>query len=542
MIKRKTKTDTRNLGSPNFLHEENFYDPANPRRDSFDHMLYRPRRRLIKKIILWTIGIVLLAALAYGSFVVCEIYSVSKKINSNSQNNQDSFLNTVKATVATITHSQPINLKGMDSGRINILLLGIGGKGNPGPNLTDTMMIASVNTKTDQVALLSIPRDLYVEIPDTKLYTKINAVYQYGLDNEKDSGNTDEAMQPLIATIKDITSLDVDYYVILDFSGFTKVIDAVGGIDVMNNQNFYDPTYPGPNYTYETFSLKKGFQHLDGAVALQYARERHDDPQGDFGRAHRQQQILQATKDKIFSAGTLLNVVALNNLFTALGDDIRTNIQPQEIESFLELSKELDTQNVTTSVIDAWNKGSLLKVSHVPYGNINAFILIPRVGLGNYSEIRNLAKNIFDLDAITRNQTEIAQENANVALLNQTGDTQIISKIKNLLVDDLGYKNVTVLNDKEALPSDTTTAYDLTDGNKPFTLNDLVTKLPAKATYDIPFDIQSLTAGKDIDIVVGIGSDLLSRYNMQEDSVQDFNKAQDSQEYLNLLEQPGSSN
>ncbi len=536
MIKRKIKNDISNSGSPNFLHEENFYDPASSRRGSFDHMLYRPKRRLAKKIILWTIGTLLLAALAYGSFVAYKIYSFSQKINSGSQSSdQNSFISTVKETVATLASSQPINLKGMASGRINILLLGIGGKGNPGPNLTDTIMIASINTKTDQVALLSIPRDLYVEIPQTNLHTKINAVYQYGLDKTNNSNNTDEAVQPLIDTVKNITSLDIDYYAILDFSGFKEVIDAVGGVNVMNGRDILDTRYPGPNYSYEVFSLKKGLQHLDGATALQYARERHDDPQGDFGRAHRQQQILQATKDKIFSADTLLNVIALNNLFNALGNDIRTNIRPQEFESFLELSKKLDTQNIATSVVDAWNKNSLLKVSHVPYGNINAFVLIPRVGMGNYSEIQNLAKNIFDLNALSRNQTEIAQENAYIALVNQSGDSQIVSKIKNLLVNDLGYKNVIVINDKNILPSDTTTAYDLTDGNKPFTLNDLIAKLPAKATYDIPFDIQSLASGKDIDIVAGIGNDLPPKYNMNEDSVQDFTNAQDSQEYIDLL-------
>jgi len=177
-------------------------------------------------------------------------------------------------------------------------MLGVAGKGKPGQNLTDTIMIASINPKTNQVALLSIPRDLYVTIPGNNAAMKINAVYQYGLN----STNNDEqkASQMLKSAINNITGLDINYYIVLNFDGFTRVVDTIGGVNITSARDIHDARYPGPNYSYETFDLSAGFHHLDGATALQYARERHDDPEGDFGRAKRNKIFFRLPKAKYF--------------------------------------------------------------------------------------------------------------------------------------------------------------------------------------------------------------------------------------------------
>ena len=117
---------------------------------------------------------------------------------------------------------------------------------------------------------------------------------------------------------------------------------------------------------------------MDGNTALMYVRERHDDPLGDFGRAKRQQVVLQAAKNKLFSIQTLLNPLALNDLLNNLGDNIKTDIGLDDLESFLYWSKVSDTQNITNAVVDAWNPDSLLKVSHVTVGNFTGIYLDPQ--------------------------------------------------------------------------------------------------------------------------------------------------------------------
>lgn len=482
-------------------------------------------KKIILKIILWLVIISLLGAIAYGAFFVFKLNSFSNKISIEKKPE------TVFDTLKMLTNSaknNPADLKKTEDGKINILLLGVAGKDKPGQNLTDTIMLASLNLKTNQVALLSLPRDLYATVPDSGFKTKINSIYQAGLNNGKDES---EAVNPLLKTIESVTFLDIHYYAILNFDGFKKIIDAIGGINISNERDIYDARYPGINYSYETFELKKGFQHLNGDLALKYARERHNDPEGDFGRAKRQQQIIQAAKNKVFSGNALFNVFALNDLFNALGDNLKTNISSQELEAFFELSKKLDTNNIVNVTIDAWNKDSLLKVSHIFYGETPAFILIPRVG--NYSEIQDLARNIFDLNKLKRRREEIARENATVALINKSGDNNIAGKIKKMLSENLVYKNVSIVDDSTKDLENTTIIYDSTSGIKPFSLDELAVKLPAQVSYSLPDKYKKVAEKNPPDITVVIGKDLIEKYNMAEDSIEDYKKAQDEQDYFN---------
>ncbi len=493
----------------------------------------------LKKIIFWFFLIVAFLGILYGTFVISKIYFVSNEISLSSK--KSSFLGIIKS----LTRPDPIlDLKGMDTGRINILLLGIAGKGKPGQNLTDTIVILSLNTKTNQVAMLSIPRDLFVEVPDAHFWTKINAVYQYGIRSfSKDESNQ---INPLLEVTKELTTLDINYYAVLNFDGFQKMVDAIGGINIISEKDFYDTTYPGPNYSYETFELKKGFHQMDGATALKYARERHSDPEGDFGRAKRQQQVMQSFKNKFFSIGTFLNVFALNNFLNALGDNFKTNASTDEIGSLLELSKKLDTQNINNVVLDAWNKDSLLKISRDIRKNIGASALVPRVG--NYSEIHELAQNIFNLNEIKRKRDEIAKENASIILINQSEDFALTEKIRKLLTVNLDYKNIQIKNIPSKILAEKTIAYDLSQGTRPFTLDELVKKLPASVSYDIPEDIKKLSSSpqktssatkeKDesanLPIVIVLGKDLVEIYNIEEGTIEDLESSRDNEEMLNL--------
>ena len=482
-------------------------------------------KKIFVKLILWTLLVFLLIGAAYGSFFVWKITQMGNKINAN-QDYPVSFLDTFRSLT-----SNQISLKGVERQRINILLLGIAGPGKSGKNLTDTIMIASLNLKTNQVALLLIPRDLYVEVPETGIQTKINTVYQLGL--LKNDDNPQKALEPLKKIIENITALNIDYWAVINFDGFQEIIDSVGGINIMNERDIYDPRYPGHNYSYTTFELKKGFQRLNGETTLKYARMRHNDPEGDFGRARRQQQVLKAAKNKVFSTGTFLNVMALSKLFDALGDNVKTDIKAEEFGDFIELVKKLDTNNINNAVIDAWDKDSLLIVSHIFYGDVRSFVLIPRIG--NWNETQELAQNIFNLNEIKRRKEAISKENASVLIIDKSANAGIVQRIKNLLKDNFDYKNVAIMNDPNKNIEEKSTVYDLTGGLFPFTLDELASKLPAQASYSLSPDYKKIIANIKADLVIVIGKDLIARYNMEKDSFEEYKNSSDTNEYSEFI-------
>jgi len=481
------------------------------------------------KLFFILLTILLLGIIGYFSFLIYKIDSVGKKITIRevAETSKSGFLKTIRS-FATLNARE--NLRGYSEERINILLLGTAGKGKPGQNLTDTLMILSINPQDSQVAFFSLPRDLYVNVPFLNFGTKINSVYQLGLNN---SGKDPRAAAEIILkTVEDVTSLKLNYYAILNFDGFEKIIDNLGGINVQNERDIYDSSYPGPNYSYETFQLPKGLHHLDGKTALKYARVRHGDPEGDFGRAKRQQQIMEAAKNKFFSAGTLFNVVSLNEIFNALGENIITDIASEEFSGFLELAKNLDTRNATNVVLDAWNKDSLLKVYHVPMENGMAFALVPRTG--NWSEIQELSKNIFQLEQLEKKKAEIQKEDAHLTILNKSGNFSLSGKMKKLLSSDLNYKNVALLTDKNSALEEKSVVIDLTNGQKPFSLEEIAIKLPAAVSYQAPAWLKDILGGQETDLVVVIGKDLIDSYNKEEGTVEDLERNRAEEEAENF--------
>ena len=389
-------------------------------------------------------------------------------------------------------------LKGEVDGRINILLLGRAGQHYPGRDLTDTVMIMSIDVTTKKIALLSLPRDLYVPIGDGGYFTKLNALYQYGQ-------NRGEGAETLRQTIEHITGLPIHYFFTLDFDGFEQAVDALGGIDVNVLRDFYDPRYPGKNYSYETFEIHKGYQKLDGITTLKYVRERHNDPEGDFGRAKRQQQVIQAIKGKAFSLGTMFNIFTINKLIDTLGESIKTDMSLTDIESLFGMIKTLDTENIVTVVIDAWKKDSLLRVSHVAVGDIAAFILVPRVG--NWSELQERSEQIFHLDALRERQAKIGKEKSTVSLRYAAENTSQATKMKELLETEMGFTTVTLspLVSLEKSP-EKSIILDRIALAKPYSLDELLKKFSLEKTASLPY----LPPKKDTaDFVIVLGDDLV---------------------------------
>ena len=463
------------------------------------------------------LGIVFLASIV----LAFKFYSTSQKVIDSKQ--PASFMQTIR----DIATSERKPLRGESDGRINILLVGLAGKNYPGANLTDSIIIASVNPKTYQTALLSVPRDLYVQIPETKSYTKINALYARSEDTDE-SGKT--GIESLKNALSEITGQTIDYYIALDFDGFRQIIDELGGINIQVPKELHDERYPGPNYSYQTFEIQKGLRSLDGETALKYARTRHDED-GDFGRAYRQQLILESARSKAFSLGTILNLPEMNNLLDTLGEHLRTDIQIDEFGSFLDLVKKIDTHTTLNKVLDAGKPDSLMAVSHVYLGGVRAFILLPRTG--NYEEIRDVAKNIFDLEVIERKKHEVISENAYVAIVNETGIKDFDRKLKNLL-DKLGYetKLAQPVSKKSgssfAKNAKETTVYDLSEGIKPFSLENMSKKLGAKISIYLPEDLSD-TCGK-VDLCLIAGTDIGDKLNFEENTVSDLENGYDHQQ------------
>jgi LCP family protein required for cell wall assembly len=262
----------------------------------------------------------LILALTIVGFFLFQIISLPAKI---SLTGNPSPMESARDIAQSFLQSETTELRGAKDGRINILLLGRAGETYSGKNLTDTIALLSIDTVHFRAGILSIPRDLYAPIPDTNLFTKINSIYQYGLREQGNSKAIEE-------TVSFITGQPIHYTVIVDFDGFEKIIDALGGVTIQNARDIHDARYPGKNYSYETFDLSKGWHTLDGKTALKYVRERHDDPEGDFGRAKRQQEVLQAIRNKALDPMLLGNIFTIKRLLATLGESVRTDITTKE--------------------------------------------------------------------------------------------------------------------------------------------------------------------------------------------------------------------
>lgn len=448
----------------------------------------RPKKR--RRIFIGVVTLILALALGWTLFLFSKIVHVSGTLSFESRTDSSFFLEVTDAARALFSKHAP--LKQTDENRINILLLGRAGERYPGKNLTDTIMLASIDTRTHRVALLSFPRDLYVPIGRSGNHTKINAIYQIGLD-------TSEGVALLRETIETISGEPIHYSVIADFDGFEKIIDTLGGVSVDVPRDFLDTRYPGKNYSYETFEIKKGWQKLDGATALKYVRERHSDPEGDFGRAKRQQQVMQAVRDKVFSTGTFLNIFTLSRLLDTLGNSIKTDITPEEMEGFLSLVRTLDTKNIATVVIDAWKKESLLRVSHIPTPNGNAFILLPRTG--NWKEIQALAHHVFSLENLKQERERILAERSSLLILSSSDQGDLANTLQQFLIDELGFDEVTISIDLEDVPKHSTISGNA-DGRKPYSQNALLSR------FDLSKESSSERIHPRTDFVLKIGEDM----------------------------------
>lgn len=291
-------------------------------------------------------------------------------------------------------------LKGEHNDRINILFLGMGGIGHDGPFLTDTIILASFKPSNKKVAMISIPRDLSVYIPDQG-WRKINHINSFG--ELKNRGYGGEFARQIIS---DILEVPIHYYVRADFEGFKKLIDDLGGLKIYVEKSFIDYEYPAENFKFQTVNFEKGWQVMDGDTALKFARSRHgtNGEGSDFARAARQQKILVVLKDKIFSFGTLLNPKNVVSILDAFQENIKTDLEVWEMIRLAQMGKKISSQEITHHVLDT-SPGGLLESTNYE----GAYILQPKAG--DFSEIQNLAQNIFEYEKKAQTENKVEEKN-----------------------------------------------------------------------------------------------------------------------------------
>jgi len=338
----------------------------------------KPRKkRFYKKRWFKVLAVILLLLIATGGYAMNRTGMTLSKIST-----KDGFLQSLWKSIPGIGSGQ---LQGEEAGQINVILLGMRGNNMPGGGLlADTIMVAMVRPKENKVALLSVPRDLWVKHPDSSAQGKINSIH--ALYEEKGEGKGMEAMKQIVG---DITGLPIHYAVTLDFKGFKELVDTVGGVDVYLEKPFSEPTqFEGESAA--NFSLPAGKNHIDGQKALFFVRARY--ASSDFERARRQQQVLLALKDKLMSLGTLADFGKVNSILNVLGEDVRTDMDISEMKKFFELANKTQNPQVKQKVLDDSPEGLLYSTrADTPEGK--TYVLLPTGG--NYDKIREAVKNIF---------------------------------------------------------------------------------------------------------------------------------------------------
>lgn len=316
-------------------------------------------------------------------------------------------------------------LKGEEEGRINVLLLGMRGENVPGGGtLADTIMVASINPKDNAISMLSVPRDFYVDNPAVGYKTKINAVYAYGEEDGKKQG-----VENMKKVISDVVGAPIHYALVINFKGFSDLVNAIGGIEVTLEKPFeeamqfneervcdsYVFTKPTGKYEYKyytrsegtrylaktyplctnpvtecggDFKLPAGTQTLDGDKALCYARSRKTT--SDFERAKRQQIIIQKIKEKALAIGTLSDFSKVNAIMDSLGDNVKTDMQAWEMKRLYEIERGMNSPRMLQHVLENSEEGLLYTPQSTPE---TGYILAP-IG-DNYDKIRDLFQNIF---------------------------------------------------------------------------------------------------------------------------------------------------
>ncbi len=265
-------------------------------------------------------------------------------------------------------------------GRFTLLLLGVDKR--PDESLagsrTDLMIIMSIDPVSHSAGILSIPRDLFVPIPGQSDMQRINSAYELGELNEPGSGPK-LAMQAIQYNF----GIPVNNYVLFTFDAVTAVIDAVGGVDINVPTAIDDEQFPDMNYGYDPLRIPAGLIHMDGTLALKYARTRHQDD--DFERTHRQQAIILAVRDKVVQLNMLPQLVQQAPiLWTQLQGNFLTDLSLDQVLSLAVYARGLPPGSIQHATIEGqyvrpiqWQGDSVLTPDRSKIGDLMTQVFGP---------------------------------------------------------------------------------------------------------------------------------------------------------------------
>jgi LCP family protein required for cell wall assembly len=398
---------------------------------------------------------------------------------------------------SAILNGELTKLSGEGDGRINIMLLGKGGDGHEAPDLTDTILIASIDPINKIASLLSVPRDLWVA-PNGYSYGKVNAVYanaKYAVLNGQQIDDQEaKAEEAGIKAIQDELSKDlgipIHYYVMADFSGFKDAIDNVGGIDidVKEENTVYERLWDTSAQRSYVLNVGEGEQHFDGTRALFFSRSRQTSVRGDFDRSERQRLVIQALKDKVLSLGTYSNPATISSLLSTFGGHVSTNFSLDEVSRLYDIAGTIPSDSIVS--LSLADEPKYL----VTTDNINGISIVrPTEGIGRYTDIQAFVRNAL-------RDGFLASEDASVLILNGT-EIAGLASIKQTELESFGYKVAKIGTAPTTSYAETILVNLRGDDNK-YTLNYLEKRLGVKAIDKLPDE--NIEVG-DADFVILLG-------------------------------------
>lgn len=513
------------------------HDSTSPLRPDTEPLTKKPRSR--------NRGVFLLKWMIFLSvFFAIVIGALSWNVASGTESGSFPSLSPL-SLIKQFVGSNERMLNGEKDDRVNILLLGVGGAGHEGPQLSDTMLLASIKPSTKEVGMISIPRDLNVPIPDYG-WRKINHANAYGEADERGTGPSLAA-----SVVEDTFDEPIHYYVRVDFNGFAKLIDDIGGVDIYVDRAFTDSEYPilgkedaecgptpepaeptinpdtgeeipgvtpAPDYScrYEVLSFKEGWTHMDGDTALKYVRSRHGNngEASDFARSRRQQKILLAVREQLLSASTVFNPARIGRILETLKEHIATNVELWEITRLANILKDWDPNTIKNHVLDTSDDSPLYATSMN-----GAYVLLPKND--DWGALQRLADNIFlDDGAIPASDTPSKPKFVKVEIQNGTAVSGLAFRTSQIL--DKGGYQVTQVGNAKTRGFEHTVIYDLTNGKRPDDLAALKDLLQADVTLSAtgwiasgdvipnslhltPEDMEKMATDSSVDFLVILG-------------------------------------
>ncbi len=422
-----------------------------------------------RKVFVRGFATMMVLAIVGGGFIFGKGYLKARNI----------FKGGAEGAAALQDNVDPSLLKGEGDGRVNIMVLGKGGPGHTGADLTDTVLIASIDPLQKEASLLSIPRDLYVKVPNLGSM-RINSVYSNAKERVLSGGKRSSDLQQeaekagldaIQKALEQSMGIPIHYYSMVDFEAFRQAIDTVGGITVDVKEQLYDPSVAWENNNNPLIAAR-GQQTMNGKKALIYARSRMGSARGDFDRGQRQREIILALKEKVLSAGTFGNPLKISQLTDAFGNHVQTNLNVNEVMRVYNIGKEISSSKITS--IGLADPPNNFVTTDMVGGQS---VVIPRAGLYNFKEIQNYVRNSLK-DGYLRN------ENANIIVLNGTTTPGLASRRSDEL-KSFGY-NVTQVADAPTKTYNNTIVVDLRNGSKKYTRRYLEQRLGVTAVNNLP--------------------------------------------------------